>query len=127
MTWSALAQGNKGVFWFLYQSEKVGDAMMNGLVDREFKGRPLWREVGRLTRELKPLTAKLAALKDEGELKPQSDMALARKFSTPDGKQHLIIVNLDTTKDRRIRIDDTFGTHDLLAGGGKLITLAQVP
>jgi len=65
-------------------------------------------------------------LKDEGEIKTTSDKTLARKFSTSDGMQHLIVVNLQTTGEaRRVRIDDTFGTHDLLAGGGKLISLAK--
>jgi hypothetical protein len=125
MTWTSLAQGNKGVFWFLYQSEHVGKPLMGGLVDRDFKPQPLWKEVARLARELKPLAPKIMAMKDAGAFKARSDKTLARKFTTPDGKEHLIIVNLDTSADRRIRIDDTYGTHDLLAGGGKLITLAQ--
>jgi len=52
MTWTSLAQGNKGVFWFLYQSEHVGQTLMGGLIDREGKAMPLWREVGRLAKEL---------------------------------------------------------------------------
>src|SRR6185437_15551900 len=68
MTWTALANGQKGIFWFLYQSESVGQAMMDGLVDRQFKSRPLWDEVARLTKELAPLTPVLSDLRDEKKI-----------------------------------------------------------
>ena len=103
MTYSSLATGNKGVFWFLYQSEQVGQAMMDGLVDRQFKSRPLWNEVGKLAKELAPLTDTLAKLKP-APIKLESNADLARTFTDGFGNTYVIAVNFDTVHAKQIAL-----------------------
>jgi hypothetical protein len=105
MTYSALGAGNRGVFWFLYQSESVGEGvMMDGLVDRKFKSRPLWDEVGKLTREIKPLVATLATLKNPTEMKQDDPLLLARLFRDGRGRRYAMAVNLDTIHQRMVHL-----------------------
>ena len=125
MTWSALANGSKGVFWFLYQSERVGQAMMDGLVDRDFKARALWDEVARLTREVAPLTPTLAGLKNPQEVKQDDPLLLVRRLSDSHGGNYLIAVNLDAKQARRVKIGNR--EIDLEAGGGTLIEAGPTP
>ena len=96
MTWSALAEGNHGVFWFLYQSQAVGQAMMDGLVDRQFKSRPLWDEVAKLTKQLTPLTPILADLHNPQEVKQADPNLLVRSLTDSKGARYQIVVNLKT-------------------------------
>lgn len=103
MTYSSLATGNRGVFWFLYQSEQVGQAMMDGLVDRQFKSRPLWDEVGKLAKELAPLAPTLAKLKPAAA-KLESNADLARAFNDGDGNTYVIAVNFDTLHAKQITL-----------------------
>ena len=126
MTWSALANGSKGVFWFLYQSERVGAAMMDGLVDRDFKARPLWDEVARLTRQIGPLTATLAGLRDPQEVKQDDPLLMVRRLTNARGsRNYLIAVNLDTAHARRVKVGG--GEVELEAGGGKLFDASPMP
>ena len=125
MTWSALANGSKGVFWFLYQSERVGAAMMDGLVDRQFNARPLWDEVGKLTREIAPLTPTLAGLRDPEEVKHDDPLLMVRRLSDSQGGNYMIAVNLDATNARRVKVDGR--DVDLEAGGGRLIEPGPTP
>ena len=97
MTWCALADGNHGIFWFLSQSEAVGkNAMMDGLVDRDFKSRPLWDEVAKLTKQLAPLTSVLAELHDPKEVKQESPKHLVRSLKDAKGATYYIMVDLET-------------------------------
>jgi hypothetical protein len=126
MTWEALANGSKGVFWFLYQSEGVGQAMMDGLVDRDFKARPLWDEVARLTRQIAPLTPILAGLKSPREVKQEDPLLMVRKLTNAAGnRNYLIAVNLDTLHARRVKVGG--GEVEFEAGGGRLIDISPMP
>jgi hypothetical protein len=104
MTYTALATGNKGVFWFLYQSEKVSGGMMDGLVDRQFKPRPLWDEVAKLTKEIEPLTGALATLSNPTALQQDDPLLLTRLLTDHKGARYLFAVNLDATKARTVQI-----------------------
>ena len=129
MTWSALANGSKGVFWFLYQSERVGQAMMDGLVDREFKARPLWDEVGRLTKEIAPLTATLTGLKDPQEVRQDDPLLMVRRLTSSTGRKFLFVVNLDTNHARTATVRDVGRSIEvrLEPGGGKIYDLPGTP
>jgi len=119
MTWSALANGSKGVFWFLYQSERVGAAMMDGLVDRDFKARPAWDEVGRLTKEIAPLIQTLAGLKNPREVKQDDPLLMVQQLTDSHGEDWLVGVDLDLTKTRRVKLGAV--ELDIAGGGGRLI------
>jgi hypothetical protein len=122
MTWLSLASGSKGLFWFLYQSEHfTKDAMMNGLVDRDFKPRPLWDEVAKLTKELSPLTQTLSKLQPCEQI-PQNDPTfLARAFVDDQRNDYIIAVNLNTLAPEDVQI---FGQPvHLDPGGGALVRL----
>jgi hypothetical protein len=129
ITWSALANGSKGVFWFLYQSEHVGpQTMMAGLVDRNFEPRPLWNEVAKLTAEIGPLTATLADLKSPEAVEQDDPLLLVRRLTDSKGRKYLIAVNLDATQERTVTVQ-----HDgraqapvkLAAGGGALVPVTS--
>jgi hypothetical protein len=125
MTWSSLATGNKGVFFFLYQSEAVGQAMMDGLVDKQFKSRPLWDEVAKLTGEIGPLTEILSQLHDPKELKLDDPMLFARTLTDAKGNAYVIVVNLDATKPHQFKQGD-LEPLELQPGDGKLMRVPKV-
>ena len=120
MTWAALAEGNHGVFWFLYQSEAVGQAMMDGLVDRDFKSRPLWDEVSELTGKIGPLTPILSDLRDPKELKTDEPMLLARTLSDSRGNHYVIVVNLDALNPHSFK-QGAAEPLEIAPGDGKLL------
>lgn len=125
MTWSSLAMGNKGVFWFLYQSESVGkDVMMDGLVDRQFKSRPLWDEVAKLAEQLAPLTPVLARLRDSKEMKTADPMLLARSLVDGQGHGYTIVVNLDVTKAHSFKLGEG-DALEIPPGDGKLLRVPK--
>lgn len=96
MTHVSLATGNRGVFWFLYQSERFGVSAMNGLVDKQFKPNPLWDEVGELTKEIAPITATLATLHPDQEMKLESKNDAVKVFGLSDGNtRYAYAVNYD--------------------------------
>ena len=105
MTWSALASGDKGVFWFLYQSQHVAPhTLMAGLVDRDFKPTPLWDEVAKLTKELTPLTPILSELRNPTEVKQDDPLLMVRKLTDGKGVEYLFAVNLDSLSSRIVTI-----------------------
>jgi hypothetical protein len=105
MTYASLATGNKGVFWFLYQTERFSaDAIMSGLVDREFKARPLWTEVATLAKEIAPLTPTLAKLKNPTDVAQTDPMLLVRQLTDNTGREYLFAVNMDATQQRMVHI-----------------------
>ena len=106
MTWTALAEGNHGVFWFLYQSQAVGkDVVMDGLVDRQFKARPLWDEVAKLTKQLAPLTPILADLHNPRKVEESDPNLLVRSLTDSKGATYLIRVNLKTGEGKLLAPD----------------------
>lgn len=117
MTYSALATGNRGVFWFLYQTQRLNkETVMSGLVDREFKGRPLWEEVRRLAKEIKPLTPVLAELRPDHQTTIEST---GHAFPLRDhkGKLYVWVVNFDTVNDQRVETKLPFGKTAKRLGG----------
>ncbi|MCC6485812.1 MAG: hypothetical protein IT209_13315 [Armatimonadetes bacterium] len=66
MTYLSVANGARGVFWFLYQTEtwdSASGSVMSGLVDKNYRGDERWTEIGRLTRRLERLSPTLLQLK----------------------------------------------------------------
>jgi len=105
MTYASLATGNRGVFWFLYQSEHVGQALMGGLVDRDSKPRPLWDEVGKLAKDLAPLSKLLIALKPDRKTQASAGSgALAYVLRDKEGTAYVFVVNLDTNQPQKLDI-----------------------
>jgi hypothetical protein len=106
MTYASLATGNKGVFWFLYQTEAFGPkATMDGLVDRQFKPRPLWDEVAKLTARLKPLVPVLQRLTPDRKTKigcPETARAYALRDG--DGGLYVFAVNFDALRPQTITL-----------------------
>jgi hypothetical protein len=126
MTWSALANGSKGVFWFLYQSEHVGpQTMMDGLVDRDLNPRPLWDEVAKLTKQIGPVTEALARITDPQEINQDDPLLLVRQLTGPHRAKFLIAVNLDVLNARVGKLRYAGETKDvtLEPGGGAMYQL----
>jgi hypothetical protein len=105
MTYASLATGNRGVFWFLYQSEHVDQALMGGLVDRDFKPRPLWDEVGKLAKDLAPLSKLLIALKPDRRTQASAGpRGLAYVLRDKEMTAYVFVVNLDTNQPQKLDI-----------------------
>jgi hypothetical protein len=104
MTYASLATGNRGVFWFLYQSEHVGQALMGGLVDREFKPRPLWEEVAKLSKEIAPLAPLLSKLKPDRDIKATATHGQAWVLRDETGKKYVFAVNMDSEHPQQLDI-----------------------
>jgi hypothetical protein len=106
MTYTALATGNRGVFWFLYQTERLNkDQVMSGLVDRDFKPRPLWDEIPKLIDEIKPLTPTLSNLRPERNIR--LDVTNGAAWALRDAKlntPYVFVVNFDTLKPQTVRV-----------------------
>ncbi|MEA2707552.1 MAG: hypothetical protein QOF78_153 [Phycisphaerales bacterium] len=104
MTYTSLAAGNRGIFWFLYQTERVGkEQIMSGLVDRDFKPRPLWNTLPALIEEIKPLTPTLSRLRPDRAAKFEVKNGVGyglRDADAADGTLYLFVINPDTLKER---------------------------
>ncbi len=105
MSYAALATGNKGIFWFLYQTERVGaDSVMSGFVDRDFKARPHWDGLTGLTRELAKLTPHLEDLRDPQVVAVDDPLLLVRRLTDSKGVEYFFAVNMDAVKSRTVSI-----------------------
>ena len=106
MTYTALAAGHRGVFWFLYQTERLSkDQVMSGLVDRDFKPRPLWNFLPSLIAELEPLTPTLANLRPDRFAKFQVTDGIAHALrDRADNTLYLFVLNPDTLKPRTAHV-----------------------
>ncbi len=106
MTHLALAAGCRGIFWFLYQTEwwnRDKGEIMAGLVDEEYRERPIWREIGLLTREIRriePVLRRLCPI--EAPSGAESDGSV-HWLRDEGGGLHAYVVNMDVTRVRLVR------------------------
>lgn len=106
MTYSALSNGCKGVFWFMYQTEywnKEKNEFMKGLVDQNFKGDERWEEIKKLTGEISKLSPTLLNLQLVNNAKVQCN-GIAHVLKDPSGKLYVFAVNTDTVLPQAITI-----------------------
>lgn len=106
MTYLALANGCKGVWWFLYQTEywnKDRNEFMYGLVDRSFKGDARWEEIGKLTKEISRLAPALLELDLAPEVSVASD-GIAHVLKDRQGRSYVFAVNTDTVSARKVTV-----------------------
>lgn len=106
MTNLALANGCKGIWWFLYQTEywnKERNEFMGGLVDSSFKGSDRLDEVGRLTSDIRGLTPTLVGLTIAPEVPVKAD-TVAHVLKDAEGHVYVFAVNTDTLSSRKITI-----------------------
>jgi hypothetical protein len=106
MTYTSLAAGNRGVFWFLYQTERLNkDQVMSGLVDRQYKPRPLWNFLPALIAEIEPLTPTLSNLRPDRTAKFQVTNGAAYALrDRDDNTLYLFVINPDTLKSRTAQL-----------------------
>ena len=106
MTYLALSNGCKGVWWFLYQTEywnKDANEFMGGLVDRNFKGDARWDEIGRLTRQISKLAPTLLDLDLAPDVGVTSD-AVVHALTDKNGRVYVFAVNTDTVSARKVTV-----------------------
>jgi hypothetical protein len=121
MSYLSLAVGNKGIFWFLYQTEfwnKEKNEVMRGLVDENFKGDDRWEEIGALTKKIKALAPTLMKLKLDDEQPKQEGSASIHTLHDEAGKAYVFAVNLDIAKSQKIKLRGT--SRDAVATVTKL-------
>jgi hypothetical protein len=104
MSWSALAGGSKGIYWFLYQTEwfdPQGHSKMRGLVNEQYQPSDRWDEVGKLTKEISALSPILM-----DDLTP-IPAAKGSDFSTmllkdSHGTTYAFVINFDTLHPQKV-------------------------
>lgn len=108
MTNVALASGCRGVFWFLYQTEWLNaehSQTMDGLVDPMFHSRPLWDEVGSLTKmiaRIEPTLVKLWPANPGVDI--SSNDAGIFELRDDAGGRFVYIVNPDVVREKTITV-----------------------
>ena len=106
MSYVALANGSKGIWWFLYQTEywnKERSEFMGGLVDGDFKPNPCLAEVGKLTAEISKLSPILLRLNIATDVPVKAD-TIAHVLKDSDGHIYVFAVNTDTLSSRKITV-----------------------
>lgn len=101
MTYASLAAGSKGVFWFLYQTERLdptGKNMMHGLVNEQYQSSDRWDQVGKLTKEISALAPILSDLHPVENPTPPNPDDPVSMFTMRDsqGKLYIFLINFDT-------------------------------
>ena len=106
MTYTALAAGHRGLFWFLYQTERLNkDQVMSGLVERDFKPRPLWNFLPSLIAEIEPLAPTLSNLRPDRFAKFQVTHGVGHALrDRADNTLYLFILNPDTREARTAHV-----------------------
>ncbi len=110
----SLATGNKGVFWFLYQSQyfdKEKKNWMRGLVDEHYKSDARWADVAKVAADIEKLGPTLMNLEpSDDEPTRDGDIAIYR-LADSKGTPYLFAVNLNTltTKQAHLTYDATAG------------------
>jgi hypothetical protein len=107
MTYIALANGCKGIWWFMYQTELQADgkAWMTGVVDKQFKARPLWDEIGDLSIQVKALVPIVSKLTPADGALNVICSGVSHVLKDPDGRLYIAVVNTDTLAMRPVYID----------------------
>ena len=103
----SLATGNKGVFWFLYQTQffdKEHQNAMGGLVNEKFKGDKRWKDVAQVTEEIQKIAPILARLEPSDDEPKRVDDVLAYHLKDHDGTDYLFAVNLNTQKTQKANL-----------------------
>ena len=106
MTYLALANGCKGIWWFLYQTEywnKANNEFMYGLVDREFKGDARWEEISKLTSQMRKISGTLLGLSIASDVQVKAD-TVAHVLKDSEGRLYVFAVNTDTVSPRKVTI-----------------------
>ena len=107
MTNVSLGAGCKGIFWFLYQTEWL-DAQhanrMDGLVDPEYRERPLWEEVGRLARRIRTIEKTMASLGPVTLGKDVQSTGTVFELTGPEKERYLYVINPSVFDSRTIEL-----------------------
>lgn len=129
MTYTALANGCKGIWWFLYQTEywnKANNDVMGGLVDQNFKGSDRLEEISKLTAEMRKLTPTLLGLKLAGDVPVKAD-AIAHVLRDAEGHIYVFAVNTNTLAAKKVTVRlDVASTGSREPGVTKLPTKTAI-
>jgi len=106
MTHYALAAGCKGIFWFLYQTQRLDprtNRVMTGLVNEEYRPSDRWREVKQLTAEVRSLEKVLGGLSPSTLPAGVRSTGYIRSLRHSElDQQYLYVVNPDVARPKRI-------------------------
>jgi hypothetical protein len=106
MTYLALANGCKGIWWFLYQTEywnKAKNEFMGGLVDQNFKGDARWEEISKLTSEMRKISPTLLGLNIASDVAVKAD-TVAHVLKDSEGRLYIFAVNSNTVSARKVTL-----------------------
>ena len=99
---TAIKNGAKGLFYFMYQSEDWAD----GLMDIDYRETPLVREAKEINETVQALAPTLLGLSlTENRAHISSGKGEAQTFRDGEGEKYLIVVNGDVTRQRNIKVD----------------------
>ena len=125
MTYLSLANGCKGIWWFLYQTEysdKEHTQGMYGVVDKNYKGSDRWREVGLLAREIRKLAPTLLDLTPADDSVKLASNQIAHTLKDGKGRLYLFVVNVDTGESEKVSV-----SLDVAAAKGRKPRVFRLP
>lgn len=103
MTFLAIAHGAKGIIYFLYQT--LGDAGgMFGMLDKNGKSTAKWDEIQKIAPKIKAMAPTLLQLSYQEKGCSATGNTDVQLFKDDAGKQYIIAVNKDVSKDADIEI-----------------------
>jgi len=118
MTYLSLAEGAKGVFFFLYQSMPNHPENLEGLVDPTGAPKPVYEAVSALAGELKRLAGLLLSLRPAaGQTATAADVRVG-SFADPSGRPILIVASMrpDAPVQAKLNVESDAPWRDELTG-----------
>ncbi|HTL28236.1 MAG TPA: beta-galactosidase [Tepidisphaeraceae bacterium] len=103
----SLATGNRGVFWFLYQSQffdKEHKNAMRGLVNEKYKADARWADVAKVAAEIQKLAPTLMDLEPSNDEPIKDDDVRIYRLTDSKGTPYLFAVNLNTLKTQQAHL-----------------------
>jgi hypothetical protein len=126
MTYSSLAAGSRGIFWFLYGTQSLDAAhtvIMSGLRDQKRADSDRWQEVARLTKQINALAPVLNSLTPVNSKNLVSSNQLAKVLKDQEGRFYVFAVNLDAKSKQKVTL--RFGSESEVAGESQVFKLPE--
>jgi hypothetical protein len=118
MTYLSLANGAKGMFYFLYQTMPKHWEKLEGLVDAAGKPTPCYTTATALAKEMKKLSPLLLSLKNDGKKLSINGDARVGSFTDSRGNRVLIVASTTPGSEvkARVQIEEKARWKDALTG-----------
>ncbi len=97
---AALAQGAKGIFYFLYQSE----SWVHGLRDADYQPTPLLQEAARINAKVQAMGQTLLEIHRDDSLRPEASEGEAFAYVDDSGGRYAFVLNTNVIAEKNIAL-----------------------